>query len=403
MAFPIKIHNYLVGVAMTGQIFFKLDDIKNVESFINSNTVGFLSRKSGWDTLRGKENKLKESQIILMGHELMEREQKKARFFLDGATEEEKRKLVEEKRNLLRPNLNRLEEIAESRYRDFRTKVEYTFRQELLGYIEKHKRETSFFDEHILYVLKRMREFWAFKAVYLTCYSFKTRGFSIIAKSVFGKDNEEVREAFEITGEPRGEELVLDEEKFLQLHPAPCLYRRSEGPDMGPPFDNMARQLNTIIINEDKNALEVSPKDYIFTVLIPSGEEFYAFTLAVRDEDAVCSLKHANPKSVSVLCQDAIVEACCEIVYEFYNARADELHRNAMEQLKNTHSKEKKQIEADKQKELGARQDKQTNQAKKVEDILGQIEVHLDKEETIDKGFLKKKIDVIREVVKQEG
>jgi len=360
IAFPIRTHDFWVGVAMTGQVFFDVDKIKKINDFICSRSVG---QKDGlpWPALGGKDNelKLKESQQILIGTQLLQRKQNRASFLLDDAA-------LKEKKKCLRSNLDQLEEIANSRYRDFRTKVEYTFRQELLGHIENHKRDANFFKEYISHVLKRMREFWAFKAAYLACYSFETEEISIIAKSVFGKGEN----GFGYPGNLKGK-LSLNV-RHDQLHPDPHLYRKKDDKsNLKPPYDKIVPQANKII-EEDKGDLKVFPEDYIFLVLIPSYKEVYTFVFAVRDKNAICSLKHPNSNSISAFCQDIILDVCSEVVYEFYNVPSFyESHKQALEE-------------------------EQNKRAEQIKEVLGAISIHLQGEP--DKEYLTRQLEKINSI-----
>lgn len=367
VAFPIRTHGFWVGAAMTGQVFSDVDKVKKIDEFICSRSV---RQKDGlpWPALKGKDNelKLKESQQILIGTQLLQRKQNRASFLLDDAA-------LKEKTKCLRSNLDRLEEIANSRYRDFRTKVEYTFRQELLGYIENHKMDANFFkEEHISHMLKRMREFWAFKAAYLACYSFETQEISIIAKSVFDKKEEAA--AFGIPGVQIGK-LNLEIE-YHQLHPTPYLYRRDKRADLIPPFSSIVPRLNEIIDTDNKN-LKVSPEDYVFVVLIPSYREFYAFVFAVRDKNAICSLKNPNPKSISAFCQDIILDVCSEVVYEFYNVLSFyESHKPTLEEWRN----------------------KQAKRGKQISEIVDRMKLHLSETSQPDKEHLTQELEKINSI-----
>ncbi|MDD5327025.1 MAG: PocR ligand-binding domain-containing protein [Phycisphaerae bacterium] len=347
IAFPVRVHDFLVGVAITGQIFYKTSDIEDVKNFIWSQ-IDKNRKKSAWKFLEAESDKLEKARQILIGSELQRKEQdeeqeeeqkkeeKREKYLLDKLSDEEREKYqhstlalqkknqekerkkpkkarfllddqtVDERIDDLRPHLERFEEVAGWRYRDFRTKVEYTFREELLGYIDRHKMENDSFEEHLPRLLKRMREFWAFKAVYLTRYPFekRTEEKEILTIAISDLDGGEMWHGY--AGMPTGLKIKLDADP-RQLHPTPALWNGGKIlVGKGSPFKKMANLL----------VKKVPSEGYKFMVFIPVPGEVYTFIFAARDKTGICSLPHPNPEGISQFCQDFILEVCGEIVLE---------------------------------------------------------------------------------------
>jgi hypothetical protein len=314
VAFPIEVHGHLVGVAITGQMFFKPDEIKQARDFINSRP-GLFSKRD-WDTQIGEEDTLNNARLRLIGTELEKREEKQKTVFLI----EKEQQQLEQKINCLLPSLNRFKKSAESHYRDFRIRSEVAFRQELIGFIENQrtqKEETQkpqmdFFDKQVSHVLKRMQEFWAFKGVYLLNYSFDTMKVSIIAVSILGK-----AEAFGFSWK-NGLDLGIEWQEF---QPYPYLhYRGSDPHSVSSAFNQSIPRIEEIIdqINVG-NRLRIEDENCEYMVVIPTYRGVYTFVFAVRNQHEVSSLESLNPGGISYLCQDAIFETCSEIVGEFHS------------------------------------------------------------------------------------
>lgn len=306
VAFPIEVHGHLVGVAITGQMFFKPDEIKQARDFINSRPGTFSKRE--WPTQIGEEDTLNNARQRLIGTELDKTEEKQKTVFL---IDEEK---LEQKIKCLLPNLDRFKKSAESHYRDFRVRSEFAFRQELLGFIENQRTQEDFFKNEIPYVLKRMQEFWAFNGVYLLNYSFDTMKVSTIAMSILGR-----AEAFGFTGK-NGLNLKIGWQEF---HPYPYLhFRGSEPHSVSSTFNQAIPLIEQIVDRNNKGSdLKIKNQDCEFLVVVPTYRGVYTFLFAVRDQYEVSSLESLNPGNISNLCQDAIFETCSEIVGEFHNVR----------------------------------------------------------------------------------
>jgi hypothetical protein len=299
VAFPIELHGHLIGVAMIGQIFFHSEEIKHASEFISSKRVVDVP-KLKWDTLEGEEETLENARYILIGDELKQQRSGESKFLLN-------REQLQAKKDRLLPNLDRFHESAESHYRDFRGKLESAFRAELLGFIENHKKDTQFFNNHIPYILQRMQEFWAFKGTYLLRYSFGDKRIYKIVWSVNGNV-----QAYGIDGEYFANFSIESQD----MHPCPYLHRRGAEPTYSSRLNGFIPLFEQII---DSTNLNVSKGDCEFIVLVPSHSEIYVFVFAVRDPKMVSSLLSNRSSSISELCQDAIFETCSEIIDKFHS------------------------------------------------------------------------------------
>jgi ligand-binding sensor protein len=303
VAFPIIVHDQLVGVAMTGQVFSRPDQIKPAHEFVRSKRVNGVS--VAWETQKGKEELLEEVRQILIGTELDRRRTGEHTAFLVNEAQ------LKEKVDCLLPNLERFQKSAEAHYRDFRIRSECAFRQELLGFVANHKADENFFEEHIKYVLQRMQSFWAFKASYLLHYSFDQKMISLVASSVLGK-----AVAFGLPGR-YGQELSIP---LTDFHPCPYLHSRDATPhSVSAPLNNATRVIESIIDKSNGTELKVTHSNCEFFVVLPTVRGVYTFVLVARDPAEVSGLECLSPGSVSDLTQDLVFETCGEIVGEFQN------------------------------------------------------------------------------------
>ena len=289
IGFPIVVHEHVVGIGMTGQLFLEEGEIKEVDDLVKQ-----------WSILQGSEKELNKSRQELIDGERQLSKQGKSKFLVDQTRLE---KIVA----MMHSNIERISEMANSRYRDFRMRSESAFREEMLGIIQRHKMERDFFDKRVTHIIERMRIFWAFEAIYLAGYSFKSRDISMISFSHKYKGSK----AFGMPGKKVGTAYVKD----YQMHPCPYLHLRGKGvPRNNPLLEELLPIFETAIQDPELN---VPIGKYYFFVLIPFLEEVYIFIFSVRDETAVASLKQREEGGVSEFCQDAILETCTEVIYEF--------------------------------------------------------------------------------------
>jgi hypothetical protein len=218
---------------------------------------------------------------------------------------------MDKKLEKLFSHLQQFKEIIESRYRDFRKNVEFIFKKELLGFIEQHKTEKKFFEDekYILHLLNRMKEFWAFRYAFLLGYSLETTNISLIS-STFVADKKTVHG---IPGTYLGK-LTLSV-NIDEIHSCSGLYKCVEIEQILINFGWLPQNL----LEKVFTTLHVSPDESIFVVAISVFKEIFTFVFISRDISSICCLPNPELGSVSIFCQDAILEACSEIVHDFYN------------------------------------------------------------------------------------
>lgn len=308
VAFPIEVHGHLVGVAMTGQLFSDPNEIKHATDFINSKKVSGVEDLT-WDALVGKEKDLEEARQILVGLELKKRKDGKSIFLVDKTW-------AKQKIERLLPNLERFEKAAESHYTDFRAKSESAFRQEILAYIRRFKKASNFFKKKpVLNVLKRMREFWAFKAVGFLCYLTKTKGLSVISYGCETEDSIEEK-GFGFPGEKVGSINFAPKQEYpLGWFYDPNVPKTPQNP--------WITQFLPLFEDARNNPSISLPKEgCYFLVVVPFGDEIYVFVLIARDIARVSCLEGRKPGNVSELCQEFMLGTCIEVIHEFADVRA---------------------------------------------------------------------------------
>ncbi len=293
IAFPIIVHGHLVGVAMGGQVFFNPEDIVDVKDFVKKHKF-----------LAGHEDELEKANKSLISEETKLRENQNPRFFLN-------RKELDNRLELLRKNIERITEMANARYRDIRKRSEVVFREELLEFFQNHKNEPDFFDHDIKHILKRMREFWAFKDVFLVVYSYTSKNISVISMSSIDKGETSY-------GLP-GKKVGMADPTYKQTHPIRYLYRRSAQRNV---FDPLVKNLLSIFNKISREGefsadmADLTHGNHLF-VLVPFYDEVYAFIFRVRNEANVSRLERPARGDISELCQEIILRVCTEVVYEF--------------------------------------------------------------------------------------
>lgn len=302
--FPVMVHDHLVAVVMIGQVFSKPDDISDIGDLLEHCAI-----------LDGCEGQLEEAKKALIQEEVELKERMEPRFFLSADE-------VRERIALLRPNIERITEMANARYRDIRRRSEAVFREELLEHFQSQKNKPDFFSSAVPNILRRMREFWAFKAVYLVAYSYTSKDICVLAMSLTNKGEK----CFPVPGKKVGEA----DPAYRQTHPIRYLYRGAE-PQRG--LDPLVKDLLDVfddVSEQEEFSVErgktIDPS-HLF-VLVPFYNEVYAFVFSVRDEKGLCRLERAARGDVSELCQETILRVCTEVVYEF----GDVWYRKASEQ-----------------------------------------------------------------------
>jgi hypothetical protein len=288
-AFTIEVHDHLVGVAMSGQVFYDKCEITGTSNFVNE-----------WSLLKDSIKDLKRA----IKKELKPKKEGEPKFFI--AKSAFNKRIVK-----LKENCRQISEQADALYRDFRLRIEAAFREEIIGYVQTHGSNPP---EYVPYVVKRMQEFWVFEAVYMIRYSPTSNDLSLIAYSYKNK-----KPAY---FGPFGRVMEKIDIKYTDTHPAPYLYRRGQPPPKENPLLSLLLKSCQDTFSSQFDIQFPLEGNCYFSVAFPFFDEILVFLFAVRDEEVVSNLPSLYSGSVSQLCQDAIVETCNKLAYEFRAARA---------------------------------------------------------------------------------
>jgi signal transduction histidine kinase len=257
----------------------------------------------------------------LVANETKLKSQNKSRFFI---TDEQLDQRVVSR---LTNSIMRITRTATSRYRDLRGRTEWSFRQEILGFIQNSKIKRVPPDLYLLRVLDRMRFFWAFEAVYLTVFSPKTQCISVIGFA----HKYRAPVFFGIPGKIVGHNIGIT---YDLIHPASFLYMKG----LYLPTDRnvlIAKLLAIFkrIVGDHDLEIPAGAGDESFFAAIPFLGEAHAFTFPVRDEQIMGQIDHRVAGGVSRLCRDSILETCTDVIYEFVEERYHQEHERAWQEF----------------------------------------------------------------------
>lgn len=294
-AFPIIVHGHLDGVAMTGQVFFNEEELVDIDKFIKIKNWGGLQDSNSKFRLKVAQN------VLLFGERQQLSKDEQARFLISEDQFKERRKQ-------LKQSVAKIEEMANVRYRDLRTRSENAFRQEILALIQRFKKAANFFQGPILDVLKRMRKFWSFRNVGFLWHSPHTSDLRLIA---FSSDVGENNGALGFPGDDVGKIPLA----YRQRHPLHWLCDPGDPED---PRNKWLKQFLQVIEDVKKYSNFYLPeKALYFLVVIPFGKETYAFAFIDREPTEIDGLGMLSAGGVSELCQEFMLRTCTEVMHEF--------------------------------------------------------------------------------------
>jgi hypothetical protein len=315
-AFPIIVHDHLVGVAMTGQVFFQRRDLPNVSKFVESRgKVHPPATGSSWEALKGHEGELEKMKYVLLWEqEELKKELHDYRirsetsvFYFD---QEEQYK---DRLRCLKKGIDKVEEVASTRYRDIRTRSEIAFCEEMLGYI-RHAKRTNFTKLTISDMLNRMGYFWAFKYAALLSQprvpngNSGTNGPRLLALSP--KDRLKVELPYSLS---TAIDQIYDKE-----HPTSWYY---DPINKEKPTDPWTKKLFDIVIELKKDVIKdlpaVSAKNICYLLaIIPFEQDVYSFAFSERDTETVSLTERLYPQGISQLCREFILTTCTQMIRE---------------------------------------------------------------------------------------
>jgi signal transduction histidine kinase len=287
VATPIIVHGHFVGVAICGQFVTDLDELPDVNSLVKKHPV-----------LAPYKKPLELVEQLLRGQRQPKTElQRYTKQLLITPKE------LQNKSELLVKNAKRIADVANTRYRANRFRLEAVFKEEMLGRVDLMKSSSNFFRDSMLETIQHMREFWAFKAVYFLNCPLKTGELSLLAYCSKNGGAEFLRIPMM---------LGCVEPTALPTHPVPWLWNRDRQESFDEPWlQALVRVFQQVIQND---AIPIPLGRYYFIVLVPFLEQIYGFLFAVRDESAVSPLRPLQKGTISSLCQQAILETCTEII-----------------------------------------------------------------------------------------
>ncbi len=303
IAFPIEVHGHLLAVVMTGQVIHSKDDLVSTSELVKSCQIGPI--KSEWLALASNICDIDEARFMLLGTELVAKQTSVQTVFL---LEPEQ---LEQRIKDLRPNIERLRQAAESRYGNYRAKLETAFRSELLGYVTRQGARDDFISEHLPHVVARMGGFWGFNAVCLLrlrphAQSSKLSCLGVIPTTANCQDLNTT-----LSG-PTVSAAVDALPEVSTLHVCPYFYRRKDNivEDLWlSPFLPAFRQVADQIDPSD------DPRARRFLVCVPDLGDIYIYIFAGRMDATLSTLRSEQFPGVSDTCQDAIFEACTDLTH----------------------------------------------------------------------------------------
>lgn len=285
MAIPIIVHDHLVAVATSGQYAVGSNRTPHPNKLVQNHPV-----------LKPERNKL------LAAWEIMNRsrrpstdDESKVASFVISKREYLKRVAM------LTEDINAIQSVANGRYRDGRWRAEVAFKNEMLGRIREIKARPSLISSAVNSIVERMREFWAFKATYLFEHNNVTKAVKLIGFALKGSPRKDFGLEQHTVGRIEG--------VFSQMDPLPYLQNRSEGKPPDNPWVASFCKLMT-----SSRRIPLPEGSHYFYVFVPYAEKTFVFVLAARDENDISALRQLNAADVSLVCQDAILETCTEVI-----------------------------------------------------------------------------------------
>lgn len=336
----IKVHEHLIGVAMLGQMYEEAKDISKIETF--RERVNNLTPESPLLRLWAENETISEQfvqarEVLLWSEKQFDERTTELRIGqpdLHVRFKVDKEEMAKRSK-YLKTIAYRIEKIAEARYRDIRSRSEYAFRNEMMGYIEHtmmrqlKNRDPRFFngsDAPITYILERMREFWAFEALVYGWWSLKDLFVRMVAYST-SKDGKKSGEGF---GFP-GQKMIsnMHTYKKVQDHPIAWLYDPSK--ETGPPRDDVVKHIFGHIRTAESffkvKGIPTNSTTMLF-IVVPFVGNIYSLVFLSRDESRLSATCQKKSRPVSEMCKEFMLRTCTETIYELCDVRFREEQRD---------------------------------------------------------------------------
>ncbi len=331
IALPIIVHEHLVGIAMSGQVFFDMNEVKSIDDFFKQIRLYSKRNPSVLDESRAvlemKRQVLFDNEKCLDMHDKETRNvaKEKRRFYLTIPEWPGRIRVLDD-------SIRDIEKMAEGKYRDIRSRSENAFRDELTGYtqhmvVKQMKGEIkSFFDSDtenspILHILQRMRTFWAFNAAGYLWWDHTSEQINMVSYSARQKGGifKKATEFNKTYGFP-GRVINTADYKEFQEHPITWLWDPKHMSGQKLPDNEVLREIFLLIRDSQEGKdMNLSEEACYFVVMVPYIENIYGFVFVDRDEKNVSRTPPHKSLTVSELCQEFILRTCTEMVYELCN------------------------------------------------------------------------------------
>ena len=298
LALPIVIHDHLAAVAMTGQLFLP-------ECLAELNADAIVAKHP---VLAPHRRRLKRIIDIVQGH--IQPNTPMERYTLQFVADAQR--LATLKSSFLR-NVQLIQSPANDKYRQNRARAESAFRQELLGQVAEIGITTDRKSRHdtLLRILSRMREFWAFRSVYLFSWADGTKRLTLIAKSEV-KCLPEYLESLEM-------DVVLLDSPIddIPCHPLVLRFSPPRQPHPNTWVESFLSAYEKYHIKFSGHQLDKDNNHFI--VLFKQGAEINILVYAGRDKANVSPLRTVEAGSISLLCQQAILDTSENVLHAYFS------------------------------------------------------------------------------------
>jgi two-component sensor histidine kinase len=288
IAIPVEVHEHLIAVLMTGQFLVGQDNLPSVTALLH-----------GHPLLEACKGKLSWARDLLCGEGVARNDKERyTKHFRIGEAE-----LMEIVKRI-QGNRDRIAKIAYTRYRQYRSRSETAFRNELTGTLDAVNTLPNAESALVMRILARMQEFWAFRGVYLLTWERRSGRLSVDAFTSLSRVSTPLAK-LKVVG-------TIDME-FSQSHPLTWLYDRERNCISSPNL--WAKEFQKLFYSAmQDNELNVPTGPYYFMVAVPFAGNIYVFVFAVRDEESVSPLRPLQKGGISELCQEAILDTCINVI-----------------------------------------------------------------------------------------
>jgi signal transduction histidine kinase len=312
IAFPILVHNHLIGVAMTGQF---LPEGVQPPSFNE-----LCAAETRWRTERQMDQrplicaaKARMKKVLFKPNVLSLRERGNTpdKHALLRPTEEE----ISELKSSMGEDTRQLAEIAQDRYLQQRERRESAFRDELCGILLRNFLDGSDFRDFLKDVLSRMSEFWAFRRICL----------------LMGSDFEDDLRLYathNVTPDKTYETYLGDTKPYVDLSHPLTNETGAGGVTLLPGHEysdnSETRRWRAFAANLDISGCHpvLDLRKGAFLVWLHTGTRYYVFCFNDRDMDRVSpAVRDSGPvrTTISDECKQQVLTTCLRVAERLHN------------------------------------------------------------------------------------